>query len=152
MKEIALPQNKFALVDDEDFERVNQYRWNINSSGYAQHDFGQRRGIRKIVSMHRFIMGNPEGREIDHANHGKLDNRKCNLRVVKRNQNQWNRGVQKNSISGVKGVNRTRYGRFMVRIMCMKKKHHLGTFATIEEASAAYREAAVRLHGEFARA
>jgi hypothetical protein len=150
MKTIPLPQNRVALVDDDDYERVSQYRWNVNSSGYAQRDFGQRRGIRKIVSMHQFILNTPKGFEADHRNLNKLDNRRKNLRVVTRNQNQWNRPVQKNSRLGVKGVQR-RGNRYIARIQVFHVKRVIGSFATIEEAARAYREAALQLHGEFAR-
>ena len=73
MKYIKLTQNKFALVDDGNFEFLNQWKWYFNG-GYAV------RGYPKRILMHRVILNSPNGMEIDHKNRNKLDNSKNHSR------------------------------------------------------------------------
>lgn len=90
-----------ACVDDEDFNRVNQYKWYLNSHGYAVHSFTHG----EHVKMHHFIVGRPlKPLVTDHINRWKWDNRRSNLRfvtVTQNNQNRpglgvtWNKSVQK---------------------------------------------------------
>jgi hypothetical protein len=86
----------FVLVDYENYEWLNQFKWYFHNLGYASNG--------RMGYMHRLIIDNPEGYETDHINHNKLDNRKCNLRSVTRSENQRNKGIQHNNTSGVSGV------------------------------------------------
>ena len=93
MKKIELTQGKFALVDDEDFEWLNQWKWYANHLGYTWYVV---RSVRydnevKAILMHRSILNAKIGEEIDHINHNGLDNRKKNLRICTRSQNNMNR-------------------------------------------------------------
>ena len=97
-KSIPLTQGKFALVDDEDFEKLNQNVW-LFCNGYAA------RGVnrfprRRLLYMHRIILNPPEGFDVDHISHNSLDNRKENLRICSRTENQRNRIIGKNNTSG----------------------------------------------------
>lgn len=87
--------------------------------------------------------------ELDHINRNRLDNRIANLRPATRAQNQQNQRRPKLSASGFRGVER-HHSKWHARITANGVKHHVGSFATAEEAAAAYWEAARRLHGEFA--
>lgn len=89
---------------------------------------------------------------VDHINRDKRDNRILNLRPATASQNQINKTVQRNSSTGAKGVNAFHTGnkRWRARIQVDKKKIHLGYFTTKEEASEAYRRAAIIYHGEYA--
>ena len=69
-------RGKYALVDDEDFPKVNSYSWWIDSSGYV---FGYKDKIQ--ILLHRYVMGEPKGIRIKHINNDRLDNRKENLRL-----------------------------------------------------------------------
>lgn len=89
--------------------------------------------------------------ELDHINNNRGDNRWSNLRIATRPQNQWNRHAQSNGRSATKGVNVRPNGKFASAIRIHGVRHHLGTFATIKEANVAYRRAAKKFHGEFAR-
>ena len=60
-------------VDVEDVELVRQYTWCINN-GYVVNRTG--------VLLHRLLISAPRNKDVDHINHNKLDNRKCNLRIV----------------------------------------------------------------------
>ena len=90
--------------------------------------------------------------QVDHANGDRGDNRLANLRLCTISENRWNSRIRKRNTSGRKGVtwDKSR-GLWMAQIMAHRKKENLGRFKTVDEAHAAYCEAAKRLHGEFAR-
>lgn len=90
--------------------------------------------------------------DIDHINLDRTDNRIANLRIANRSQNVCNRPLRSNNRSGLKGVYwHKRKKRWHADIRVDGKKTCLGYFDTPEAAHSAYRAAAVRLHGEFAR-
>ena len=99
MREIELTQGKTALVDDEDYEKINQWNWVCNNDGSktSQRFYAIRRnGIKfggkgELVSMHREIMGFPIGMDIDHIDGNTLNNQKKNLRICTRAENLRNR-------------------------------------------------------------
>ena len=154
MREIELTQNKVAIVDDEDYDYLSQWKW------YAKLDTGtgkfyaartDRSGTQKTVRMHRVIMKTPDDMETDHINLDTLYNIKENLRNVSRSQNMMNRNYQKNSTTKAKGV-RARYnGRFWAGIKKDGVNIYIGSYLSLEEASNAYDEKAKELFGEFGR-
>jgi hypothetical protein len=92
----------------------------------------------------------PEGMTIDHKDGNVANNRWANLRLATRSQNMCNRGKPPNNVSGLKGVSRyRRHGKHSARITVRGRAQLLGYFTHPEEAHAAYREAAKRLHGKF---
>lgn len=155
MKEIPLSQGKVALVDDEDFEKVNQFRW------YAHKHRGHwyaRRYIQSTGSsepMHRLVMGLEYGDplQVDHKNRKEtLDNRRENLRVTL-DQNSQNRGKSITNTSGFKGVSwyKTRgKNKWGASICVNNKKKFLGLSFTPELAAQKYDAAAIKYHKEFA--
>jgi GTP:adenosylcobinamide-phosphate guanylyltransferase len=153
MKEIKLTQDKIALVDDEDFEYLNQFKWCVSKSGhsfYAQ-------TIRKVkIRMHREIMKtqleNNIGKIIDHIDGNGLNNQKYNLRTCTRAENGRNRHSVNNS-SGYLGVFKikSKKEKWKVQIVVNKKSIYIGTFKDKKDAAKAYNEAAIKYHGEFAR-
>lgn len=90
--------------------------------------------------------------EADHRNGVGSDNRIENLRVATRSQNSCNGAAHKDGRSGIKGVS-WNVGRekWVAQIRATGQTHFLGRFAKMKDACAAYRAAAARLHGEFAR-
>lgn len=89
MREIKLTQGKFALVDDEDYEKVNRHKWYYHKEGYARRNSSRHDGKQKVLFMHNLIIDVPEGLYPDHRNGNGLDNRKENLRISTNAQNQW---------------------------------------------------------------
>ena len=163
MKYIELSHGKRAIVDDEDFERVNQLKWYLSDRGYAIHKtrtivYKQRKDkicpptfVGKQIRMHRFILGTCKDKVTDHINGDKLDNRRENLRYCTQSENLMNQKIRKDNTSGYKGVRITRQGHFHARIQTHGKQLHLGHFKSLTEAAEAYNEAAKRYHGNFAR-
>jgi hypothetical protein len=152
MKKIPLTQGKFALVDDIDFERVNQFNWQAhhhdNLRWYARRRFGN---MRRNVRMHRFILNEPPY-AIDHCNRNGLDNQRKNLRAATPTQNAMNRKRRCDSQTGIKGVTLRRdLGKFQARINVQGKRISLGCFDKLSDAATAYRKAAKKYFGEFAR-
>lgn len=91
--------------------------------------------------------------EVDHINNDgpKSDNRICNLREATRSQNEFNKPKSKRNTSGYKGVSlKKSTGRWCAKIRFNKNSKHLGYYSTPEEAHEAYKQAALRLHGEYA--
>jgi hypothetical protein len=93
--------------------------------------------------------------EIDHIDGNPSNNRIANLRLATRGQNRANSRLRRvGTITGVKGVTVSsgrKILRYDARVHLNGVTHYLGCFPTIEEATEARREAAVRLHGEFVR-
>lgn len=154
MKPIHLPCGRMALVDDSDYDRVMQYRWCCMCPRKGYYYACRRMPGKKpsIEYMHRFILGAAHGQEVDHINHCGLDNRRSNLRIASRSQNQANsRKPITGKASKYKGVVKTKYGTWNARIRNMGKREGLGCYKTEEDAAIAYNKRAVELHGEFAR-
>lgn len=155
LREIKLTKGCVALVDDEDYEYLNQWKWHtqLNSrtdAVYASRDI-RINGVSKKVLMHRQIMGvsDPEIL-IDHIDHNGLNNTKANLRPCTKRQNQKNMSSHKGSSSKFVGVSwRPNRNKFRARIFD-GKEISLGHFDSEIEAAKAYNEAALRIHGEFA--
>jgi hypothetical protein len=147
MKEIPLSRNKFAIVDDEDFDFLSlpTYKWHAienKKTFYA--------GGRKNIKMHTLLMNTPEGKIVDHINGNGLDNRKENLRICTVEENNRNRGKTVRNKSGFKGVcylKNTKKWKASIRVS--KKQINIGYFKTKEEAYEAYCVACVKYHGEF---
>lgn len=134
-----------AIVDDNSYDIVNRYRWNIDSDGYAI-SVGQR------YKMHRLIIGARVGEIVDHINGDRLDNRLDNLRIVTASQNSFN-SRHKTGISKYRGVNRSnsKIEKWEACISHNNRQLYLGTFNTPEEAAKAYDAKAIELRGRFAR-
>lgn len=159
MKEIKLTRGMSALVDDEDFEYLAQFKWRVVSLGnggdhlYAGRTARDRKPCGEMVLMHREIMGvrgKPENL-IDHKNRNGLDNRKLNLRPCDRHQNSANRRSKIGASSGFLGVFFYKRDRnWTAKIRFNKKLYHLGYFDDEIKAALAYNDAAIQYHGEFA--
>lgn len=153
-KLIKLNQGKFAIVDIDDYEWLSQYKWYVKRNKrniYASTHVKDRHGKYKTVGMHRLIMNNPKGLDIDHKNTNGLDNRKSNLRACTRSQNSANRRLSLVTNIKLKGVTLRKSGRYRSRIAKEGKIINLGTYETPEEAHEAYKNAAIEKFGEFAR-
>ena len=129
-----------ALVDDEDRERVEHYRWHRTHWGYVTRSTP--RPECRLIWLHREVMGlSPgDGLEVDHRDGNKLDNRRSNLRVATRQQNAQN--VARHRYRGVSWFKPA--GLWQAKVTLGGVQHHLGYFRDREKA----REAAVAFRAE----
>lgn len=167
MKKIELTKTKkksvkhFAIVDDEDYERVNQYNWCVvedHNVFYAMRSecipkekrVGKTR--QKTIKMHRFILGISDiSILVDHNDHDGLNNQKYNLRTTNHSGNMSNRRSHKGSTSKYLGVSWAKHARkWNSSLWVIDKTLNLGYFESEEEAAKIYDEAAKKYHGEFA--
>jgi len=148
-KLIPLTQGKFAIVDADDYDWLNKYKWcaaKIKHTYYAT-----RKKKHKMLSMHRLILDAPPNLLVDHINHNGLDNRRKKLRLCSNFQNLLNRGPNHNSSSKYKGVYWEKAKKkFRARITLNRKSYHLGFFDDEIEAAIAYDIKAMEFFGEFA--
>ena len=135
---------KFALVDDDDFNSLKQFKWFLSCKGYPARTVHSKRPNRKdtTIFMHRVINKTETGLFTDHINRNKLDNRKENLRTVTNTQNQLNKGLQKNNTSGVVGVSWQKPNNsWWVRIYVNKIQYSCGCYKELEHAILARKRA-----------
>jgi hypothetical protein len=153
MKEIPLTRGKVALVDDEDFDYLNQWKWHCTAFGYAaRFDYSLGRKHPILILMHRLINRTPAKMATDHINQNKLDNRRANLRICTDAENHRNSGMRKDNKSGYKGVYRARgWKKWQAYITLNKHRLHLGYFINVEDAARAYDQKAKELFGIFAK-
>lgn len=153
MIEIPLTRKKFAIIDDDDYEKVSKYKW--QSMDHIYTDYAMTTKNRKNIYMHRLIMNTKSDEHIDHINGNGLDNRKSNLRIANKQINAYNSRKRitykgKNSSSGYKGVSKEDK-RWRCRIRINNKDIYLGRFDTEEQAAEMYDLMAKKYIGRFVK-
>lgn len=112
-----------AIIDAEDVQRVEDFKWHIQSKGYIA---SKRAGL-----LHRLIIGASKEQIVDHINRNKLDNRKANLRIASRSVNVHNSKMHLTNTSGVKGVyyhKATGKWEAFIRVDNVRKREYFTTF------------------------
>lgn len=156
VKKIPLTQGQHALVDDEDYEFLNQFKWCAHKApGYDVYyavrthccEIKDGKRINKRIAMHRLIMDAPKGLEVDHINRVGTDNRKSNLRIVTRRQNSHN--TPKRGTSKYKGVWWNKSAKkWQSQTQINNKIIRIGFFDSEKEAFEAYKKTINELAGE----
>ena len=152
MKKIKLPKGRFCLVDDEDFEYLNQWKWyswwnKTIKSYYVGRNIRTGPHRKTKIMIHRVIMKTPKHLVVDHINHNTSDNRKVNLRNVTHQQNMRNARPTKNCPFGIKGVQKA-YKKYLAQIGVNNKQIRLGYFKTLKEAISARQSAEIKYYGD----
>jgi len=156
-RRIRLTQDKFAIVDPDDYPRLSIYRWHANKTRdtcYAQRKVWDAKQKKELtIKMHRQILNVPDSLLIDHINRNGLDNRKANLRPATYSQNVCNRPKSRYapSRSKYKGLTwHKRKSKWHVRIRVEGRTISLGYFRDQIQAARAYDAAAREHHKDFA--
>lgn len=134
-----------ALVDDDDYRKINKYRWIKNNMGYGTRGTGG-----TTYMIHRVIMGAVKGQFVDHIDGNPLNNQKNNLRLCTHRQNMYNRKIHRNNTSGYRGVVKVKE-KWRAYIKVNYQRIHIGVYDTAEEAGRAYTTKAKELFGDFFR-
>jgi hypothetical protein len=126
-------------VDAEFVDWLSQWRW-VFANGYVgrwmQHERG-RGGRRSFRYLHRVVSGAPDHLEVDHKNRDRTDNRRENLRLVTRAENQQNLPAR-DGTSLYRGVSwDTSRGKWQAKVRANHIDHHLGRFDDELEAAKA---------------
>jgi len=155
-RRIRLTQRKYAIVDPEDYFRLNKYKWHAHrdyNTFYAIRKYTRKDGKRRNCSMHREVIKVPDNMFVDHINRNGLDNRKANLRPATVSQNARNcaKSRRRTCRSKFKGVTWHRGKKIWQTQIVLNQKHiYIGSFKDEEQAARAYDRAAKKYHGEFA--
>lgn len=154
MKKIKLTQQKFALVDSEDFEFLSQFKWCVSKyrkKYRAVTSLPRVNGKNPKILMHNLIM---QRKFIDHIDGNPLNNQRKNLRPATHTQNACNRGVKVNNKCGLKGVyystEESRKKRWVAEVKLGDVRWRR-RFLTKTEAYEWYKQKAKYLHKEFAK-
>jgi len=152
MKEIKLSQGKIALVDDEDFERLNKYNWCVSQK--KKNYYAMRKDTAgKTVYMHHEVIGKPSrGLQTDHIDNNSLNNQRNNLRFVTPRDNAQNKKyiIKYSRYFGVSYNKRRIKDPWVARMRIKGVNTHLGYFSNEKEAAQAYQKAVRKIENPFA--
>ena len=150
-----LPSGEILEVDQEDAYLLSEHSWHLL---WSTRD-GKRHKIKAVrtkingkdVKLHRLIMNANCDQQVDHRDGNPLNNHRSNLRFCTNAENSRNRGIYTNNKIGFKGIYRRPSGRYWAKIGFNYKTISLGLYDSAELAHEAYKAAAIKYHGEFAR-
>lgn len=146
MKQIPLTQGLFAIVDDDDFDWLMQFKW--TTLNHPSGPCAYRQSFDRNVYMHRQIVNAQKGYFVDHKDRNRLNNLRSNLRICSPTQNVGNSRIGSSNKSGFKGV-RFSKGAWEANITRDYRACYLGRFKDPKEAATAYDVAAIEYFGEF---
>ena len=133
-----------AKIDIEDIEKIGSYKWSLHNEGYAVYS------SIPCLLLHRLITNCPSLMEVDHINHDRLDNRKENLRIVTRTENNMNHGLRNDNKTGCTGVHWCNTaGKWKARIGVGGKEISLGYFVVKQDAINKRKDAEREIFGDY---
>jgi hypothetical protein len=160
MKELIIDSKthgrKIVLLDDEDYDRVIQWKWSVTYNPRSENFYSKRTikvesGKWKNLYMHVFIMKSDtfKGENVDHRDHNGLNNTRENLRITDKIHNHMNQKIRKDNLSRYKGVTKHN-NKFQARYTYNGKRVSIGYYLSSEEAARAYDKASKQYFGKFA--
>lgn len=154
LKKLVLTKGKAALIDDADYERASQFKW---QAVYKKGWYASRRPYidgkqPKEILLHRYILDAPDEMQVDHIDGDGLNCTRANMRLCTLAENTRNRKRPVTNTSGYKGVSWHKLrGKWRAEIGVNGRNKHLGLFESKDAAALAYNGAALEHYGEFAR-
>lgn len=131
-----------ALIDLDDIPKISKYKWHKRDNLYVN--------SHKVDRLHRYLLNAPSNLDVDHINGDRLDNRKSNLRLCTRSQNNMNKSEQRNNTSGHRDVSWSKSNsKWNSRITVNRKTINLGYYDDILEAIKVRQQAERQYFGEF---
>lgn len=143
-------KNQEFYIDESDLDLVSKYNWSISTTdGYLYTSIYI---FKSTMTMHKLLMSTPIGLYVDHINRNRIDNRRENLRIVTKQENRINSGIQSNNTSGIIGVKQyTKYigdKKWRVQINGgLNNRIHLGVFDNFEDAVICRLKAELKYYG-----
>ena len=121
---------QIIILDNDDYENIvkNKIKLWINYAPTVHSCYAIFWKDNKRIRLHRFITNCPKDKVVDHINHNTLDNRKCNLRICTRFENNQNNSNNKTGQAGVYWSNRDKT--FIVEL----NHKYLGRSKNLDEA------------------
>jgi hypothetical protein len=94
---------EYTFISPEDYDKVSQYNWCIRVIGKTK--YAQQTINRKLITLHRFLLGNsPEGMIIQHIDGNGLNNVRENIKFATLSQKAQCRKKKDNSSRNYIGV------------------------------------------------
>ena len=152
-KIIPLTQGQFTIVDDEDYEYLNKWKWQAYKPANSYRNYyalrrHRQNGIQQVIRMHNVLLPPTKGKQVDHKDGNSLNNCKSNLRHCTFAQNQYNRHPNINSSSKYKGV---AWNKAVEKWQVYCGVIYYGVYENEEDAALKYNYEAKRKFGQFAR-
>ncbi len=149
---IPLTKGEIAIVDADDYEWLNQWKWCVHGKRIRYAHRGAWTG-KKVVSiqMHRIVLNlHPgDGTIVDHINRDGRDNRKSNLRIVPQSINAFNCKLSDRNSTGYRGVTWHKRDKiWWAQIRVDTIIHYLGSYSNAISAAIAFDKAAVGYRGK----
>lgn len=141
---IPLTKGYNAIVDDQDYEYLMQWKW------YYDIGYAARKPSTGKIWMHRLLC--VTNQQVDHIDGNRLNNRRNNLRSISIQDNKKNRFKSNLNTSGYKGVSWSKSAnKWLAQIQCDGQHYYIGIFKYKEDAAEAYNEKALELFGKYAK-
>jgi len=145
---LSVTRSRDTFVDDDIAEKLK---------GKKLFGVDQRRYVGfvskgKMFRLHRFVMDNPEGMEVDHINGDKYDNTRENLRVCTSSENSLNIRTDSTALSGYRNVAKyTKFDRYFIQMRVNKKSMYFFTLRSRHIAGIFADQILVRIVGPFVK-
>ena len=145
----------FAIIDEQDYERLAQFKWHGDKDGYPSRTMNimvNGRIVGRQIRMHQDILGYEPGKMIDHIHGNIYDNRRSELRFVTPHQNSMNKGIGSRNTSGYLGISWSKFSRrWVAQIQVKGKSINLGGFKSLQKAREVRAKAASEYFGSYRR-
>lgn len=156
-KWIKCSNGHYACVDEDDYERLAKYSWEVTPNGYVRREERIRTSCGKPkrvkIYMHRDVLSSVKKRQVvDHINMEKLDNRKSNLRIATYSENNCHKkNKSKTGYVGVQCTSRNEEGdKYCCTVQANGLNYFIYGFTDPLSAAIKRNELAKFVQGEFA--